>query len=87
MSPTTHAIANTASSGITLPAWGPLLAITPTVIGSATHAPARIDTLRSQRAATVYSATITPSGTGESLEKINSSVSAMTVIASTLSGQ
>ena len=42
---------------------GPLLTITPTVIGSATQLAARIETGRSHRDATVYSATITPSGT------------------------
>ena len=87
LSPTTHAIANTASSGITRPACGPLLTVTATVIGSATHAAARIDTRRSQRAATVYSATITPSGTPDPGRKISSSVSAVTVIASTATGR
>ena len=53
------------------------------MIGSATKAAARIETRRSQRAPTVYSATITPSGTGESRENTSSSVSAVTVTAST----
>ena len=87
LSPSTQAIANSASLGMMRPGWGPLLTITPTVIGSATHSAARIDTRRSHRDATVYSATITPSGTWTRLENSSSSVSALTVIASTAIGR